>query len=60
MSGNNVKTTFRLPSGVNEDFIRNLIRQHHQQQQHHKKSITTKYQTIHIRCLKIYTGKDLC
>ena len=22
--------------------------------------ITTKYQAIHIRCFKIYTGKDLC
>ena len=33
MAANNVKTAFRLPSGVNEDFIRNLIWQHQQQQQ---------------------------
>ena len=32
MTANNVKTAFRLPSGVNEDFIRNLIWQHQQQQ----------------------------
>ena len=32
MAAGNVKTAFRLPSGVNEDFIRNLIWQHHQQQ----------------------------
>ena len=28
-----MKTAFRLPSRVNEDFIRNLIWQHQQQQQ---------------------------
>ena len=33
MAAVNVKTAFRLPSGVNEDFIRNLIWQHQQQQQ---------------------------
>ena len=33
MVADNVKTAFRLPSGVNEDFIRNLIWQHQQQQQ---------------------------
>ena len=62
MAANNVKTAFRLPSGVNKDFIRNLIWQHRQQQQHQKKYqlTTTKYQAIHIRCFKIYTGKDLC
>ena len=36
MAANNVKTAFHLPSGVNEDSIRNLIWQHHQQQQHQK------------------------
>ena len=36
MAVNNVKTAFRLPSGVNEDIIRNLIWQHHHQQQHQK------------------------
>ena len=33
MEGKNVKTAFRLPSGVNEDFVRNLTWQHQQQQQ---------------------------
>ena len=33
MAANNVKTAFRLPNWVNEDFIRNLIWQHQQQQQ---------------------------
>ena len=36
MADDNVKTAFRLPSGINEDFIRNLIWQHHHQQQHQK------------------------
>ena len=36
MAANNVKTAFRLSSGVNQDFIRNLIWQHQQQQQHQK------------------------
>ena len=34
MAADNVKIAFRLPSGVNEDFIRNLIWQPQQQQQH--------------------------
>ena len=33
MAANNVKKAFRLPSGVNEDFIRNLMWQHQQQKQ---------------------------
>ena len=33
MAAENVKTAFRLPSGVNEDFIKNLLLQHHQQRQ---------------------------
>ena len=36
MAADNVKTALRLPSGVNEDFISNLIWQHHHQQQHQK------------------------
>ena len=59
MAADNVKTAFRLPSGVNEDFIS----QHHQQQQHQKKyqPATTKYESVHIRrYLEIYIGKDLC
>ena len=36
MPTNNVKVAFRLPSGINGDFIRNLIWQHRQQQQHQK------------------------
>ena len=33
MAADNVETAFRLPGGVNEDFIKNLLWQHHQQQQ---------------------------
>ena len=34
MAAKNVETAFRLPSGVNKDFIRYLLWQHqHQQQQ---------------------------
>ena len=33
MAANKVETAFRLPSGVNEDFIRNLLWQLLQQQQ---------------------------
>ena len=40
MVADNVETIFRQPSGVNEDFNRNLIWQHHHQQQHQK--ISTK------------------
>ena len=36
MAADNVKTAFRLPSEVNEDFIRNLILEHRQQQQNQK------------------------
>ena len=36
MAANTMKTVFRLPSGVNENFIRNLIWQHQQQEQHQK------------------------
>ena len=39
-----MKTAFRLPSGVNEDFIRNLIWQHQQQQ--HQKNISQQQQNI--------------
>ena len=31
MAANNVKTAFSLPSGVNEDFIKDLMQHHHQQ-----------------------------
>ena len=40
MASNNVETAFRLPSGVSENFIRNLSWQHQQQQQLQK--ISTK------------------
>ena len=33
MAADNLKIAFRLPNGVNESFIRNLIWQHQQQQQ---------------------------
>ena len=39
MAADNVKTALRLPSRVNEDFIRNLIWQHQQQQQHQQNII---------------------
>ena len=42
MAVDNVKTAFRLPSVVNEDFIRNLLWQH--QEQHHQKSNTNQQQ----------------
>ena len=40
-----MKTAFRLPSGVNEDFIRNLIWWQHQQQRH-QKNINQQQQNI--------------
>ena len=46
MAADNVKTTFCLPIGVNEDFITNLIWQHHQQQQHQKNNINQQQQNI--------------
>ena len=33
MAANKVETAIRLPSGVNKDFMRNLLWQHLQQQQ---------------------------
>ena len=63
MAAESVITAFRLRSRVNEDFIRNVLRQHHQQRQQRKYQPTTttaKYQPMHIRrCFEIYTGKDL-
>ena len=49
MAANNVKSAFRLPRVVNEDFI-NIIK---------KMSTTMKYQVIHIRFFKMSTGKYL-
>ena len=46
MAANNVKTAFRLPIGVNEDFITNLIWQHHHQQQYQKDNIKQQQQNI--------------
>ena len=47
MAVDNVKTAFRLPTGVvNEDFITTLIWQHHQQQQHQKNNINQQQQNI--------------
>ena len=46
MAADNVKTTFCLPIGVNEDFIMNLIWQHHQQQQNQKNNINQQQQNI--------------
>ena len=39
------QNSFRLPSRVNEDFIRNLICQHHHQQQH-QQNINQQQQNI--------------
>ena len=53
----------RACSGVNKDFIRNLIWQQKKTTAASKKYLpaTTKYQPIHIRkCFEIYNGKDLC
>ena len=36
MAADKVKIAFHLPSGLNEDFIGNLMWQHHQKQQHQK------------------------
>ena len=62
MAANNVKTAFRLPSGVNKDFIRNLIWQHHQN--NNIKNISTNNNKISSNSRQvfrnIYTGKDLC
>ena len=44
MAADNVKTVFRLPSGVNND----LIWQHHQQQKHQKISTTTTRTKYHL------------
>ena len=61
MAGNNVKTTFRLPSEVNEDFISNLIWQHHQQQQH-QKCINHQQQNIKQSTSGVseYTKETIC
>ena len=46
MAADNLKIASRLPSGVNEDFIRNLIWLHHHQQQQHDKIINQQQQQI--------------
>ena len=43
MVADNMKTAFHIPSGVNEDFIRNLIWQR-DQQQHQKNNINQQQQ----------------
>ena len=63
MAADNVKTAFRLPIGVNEDFITNLIWQHHLQQLYQKDNVNQQQQNIKQltrRYFEIYTGKDLC
>ena len=54
MAADNVKTAFRLPSRVNEDFIRNLIWLLQQQQKHQK--IINQQQQQNI---KQFTSKDV-
>ena len=39
MTANNAETTFRLPSGVNKDFIRNILWKHQHQQQQQQENI---------------------
>ena len=60
MAANNVKTAFRLPSGINEDFIRNLIWHHHQQQ--HQKNINQQQQNIKqfTSGVSKYTQEKIC
>ena len=53
MAANNVKTAFRLPSGVNEDFIRNLIWQHQQQQQQENVNQQQQQQNINQFTLEV-------
>ena len=60
MTANNAKTAFRLPSGVNEDYQEFNMATPTTTASKKYQPITTKYQAIHIRCFKIYTGKDLC
>ena len=61
MAVDSLKTAFHLPSGVNEDFIRNLIWQHHQQQQH-QKNIKQQQQNIKQFTLIVskYTQEKVC
>ena len=54
-----MKTTFRLPSGVNEYFIRNSIR-HHQQQQQHLKNINQQQQNVKQESVSKYTQEKTC
>ena len=49
-----MKIAFHLPSGLNEDFIRNLIWQHHQKQQHQKTINQQQQQNI-----KQFTSEDV-
>ena len=61
MAANNVKTAFRLSSGVNQDFIRNLIWQHQQQQQH-QKNIKQQQQNIkrYTSVVSKYIQEKIC
>ena len=54
-----MKTTFRLPSGINECFIRNSIR-HHQQQQQHLKNINQQQQNVKQESVSKYTQEKTC
>ena len=49
MTANNVETAFRLPSGVNEDFIRNILWKHHYQQQHQQENIKQQQRKQNIK-----------
>ena len=61
MAANNVKTAFRLSSGVNKNFIKNLIWQYQEQQQQ-QKNINQKQQNIKQFTLGVskYAQKKIC
>ena len=57
MAVNNVKTAFGLPSGVNEDFVRNLIWP--RQQQQHQKILTNNNNKISSNSHQVYTQENV-
>ena len=61
MAANNVKTAFRQSSGVNKDFIKNLIWPYQEQQQQ-QKNINQKQQNIKQFTLGVskYAQKKIC
>ena len=62
MAAENVKTAFCLPSGVNEDFIRNLLWQHQQQRQQQENITQQQQQNINqfTSGVSKYTQEKTC